>query len=182
MTRHALAAALIIPLAVAACSPQPPDFSYIRSYDPLYYALSSAQRNLQDLSQYRGRPAQAALALGQYEFIVAEMNDRVANLNLSLSEAALVTAGQREIRTALGMPANASARSASAALRRFAYATGIGDTVGARQALSDPVFTFGPQRTLAVLTDLPSLYAVESAAASLTRAAGNMSDFTAAAR
>jgi len=176
MTRRAMLAALLLPVAATACAPQPPDFSYAGTGDPLYVAMTTAQRNLTDLGRYRGQPALAALALGQYEFIMAELMDRVANPNLTDAQYALIRGGQAEIRRTLGMPSDAAARQVSNALRRFAFAVRAGDRAGAMRALSDPAFTFGAERTLQILTNLPPLYAVESAASTFNSAAGNLSD------
>ena len=72
----------------------------------------------------------------------------------------------------------AAARRVSTALRRFAILYRSGDRTGAMQALSDPAFTFGPERTLQVLTNLPPLYTVESASSVFSVASANLSDYT----
>ena len=45
MTRRGMMAAMLLPVMATACAPQPPDFSYAGTGDPLYVALSTAQRN-----------------------------------------------------------------------------------------------------------------------------------------
>lgn len=172
------AAALGLALAAGACAPKPPDFAYAGSYDPLYYAMTTAQRNLSSLSEYRGRPVGAARACAQFFFIVAELNDQVASVQMPDSEAALFQAAYREMRGALGVAPGADPRAVSSALRRFANAQSAGQGEQAMQALTQPFFTLGPQGTLAVLSNLPPMRTVESASYGLTRAAGTMADFT----
>lgn len=172
------AAAALLVLGLAACAAKPPDFSYATSYDPLYAALSSAQRNLSRLSEYQGKPAGAAAALAQFLFIEAELQDEDAVISLPPAAGGLVPAADREVRQALGLAPGAPARPASSALRRFALAWSQGQQQAALAALNRPYFTLGPQGTLAVLQALPSMPALEGLSYQLSRAAGTMQDTT----
>jgi hypothetical protein len=168
------AAAAVLALGLAACTPRPPDFSYAGSYDPLYAALSSAERNLSSLSEYQGKPAGAAMAMAQFLFIQTELQDEDAAISLPPAAGGLVPAADREVRSALGLAAGTPPRAASSALRRFARTWAAGDQQAALQALNRPYFTLGPQGTLAVLQALPRMPALENLSYQLTRAAGNM--------
>lgn len=171
--RSVLGAALLLPL-FGACAPKPPDFSYGTSYDPLYYALSSAQRNLSSLSEYRGKPDAAAMAMAQFLFIQAELQDEDAAIGMPGAAWGLIPAAHREVTSGLGLADGVPPRAASSALRRFARAWAAGDRQAALQALNRPYFTLGPQGTLAVLQNLPRMPALESLSYQLTRAAGTM--------
>ena len=168
------AAAALLVLAIAACAPRPPDFSYSTSNDPLYVALSTAQRNLSSLSEYRGKPDAAAMAMAQFLFIQAELQDEDAAIGMPAAAWGLLPAADREVKGALGLADGVSPRQAGSALRRFARAWAAGDQQAALQALSRPYFTLGPQGTLAVLQALPRMPALENLSFQLTRAAGNI--------
>jgi hypothetical protein len=176
-------AALLALTALGGCAPkQPPDFSYTGSYDPLYYALTTAERNLSNLSEYRGRPAGAAAALAQFQFILAEFQEEAAVVSVPAAASSLIPAGDQEMRTALGIAPGAPPRAISSALRRFASLWAGGQREAALAVLARPPFTLGPQQTLAVLGALPPMRALESASFYLTRAAGTMQDVTAPLR
>jgi hypothetical protein len=168
-----LAAGLLLLLA-AACAPRPPDFSYATSYDPLYYALSSAQRNLSSLSEYQGKPDAAALAMAQFLFIQAELQDQDVAIGMPSAAWGLLPAADREVMAGLGLAPGASPRQVASALRRFARAWAAGNQPAALRALDRPYFTRGPDGTLAVLRALPRMAALENLSFELTRAAGNM--------
>jgi hypothetical protein len=163
---------------LAACaSPQPADFGYAGSYDPYYLALRTADRNLSDLSRYRGRPADAARALAQFEFILAEMQDQVALVTMPAAAQPLLVSAQREVRSTLAIADGTPPRSVSAALRRFAAAADAGQQEVAMQALGQAFFTLGPQQTYEVLNNLPPMRALESVSSDLARAADTMQGY-----
>lgn len=176
-TRRALAFALGATGLAACAPPGPPRFGYARAGDPFYAALTTAERKMTDLARYRGQPAQAARALGQFLFILAEWNDGVAAISMPNAAMGTVQGGYGEIVSALGLAPNTPPRAASHALRRFANAFDAGQREAALQALAQPFFTRGPQATLAVLENLPPLPAVESAAYAFNQAAATMGDF-----
>lgn len=171
--RRLLGGALLLPL-VGACATQPPDFRYATSQDPLYAALSAAERNLSSLAEYRGKPDAAAMAMAQFLFIQAELQDEDAAIGLPAAAWGLLPAADREVRSGLGLAEGVPPRAASSALRRFARAWAAGDRQAALQALDRPFFTLGPQGTLAVLQALPRMPALESLSYQLTRAAGTL--------
>jgi hypothetical protein len=179
MSRRLLLAALLAASALEACAPKPPDFNYTGSYEPIYYAMTTAQQNLSSLAQYRGKPAQAARALAQYEFIIQELSDEVVTVSFPPASQPLIAQGHQEILDVLGIAPFTPPRSISIGLRRFANATQNGNPAGAQAALAQPFFTRGPQATAATLGNLPPMPAVESASYAFTRGAATMGNFSA---
>lgn len=154
-------------LALAGCARGQPDFAYARSSDPLYGALLTARENLSDLSRYRDRPAQAARAFGQYEFITAELQDRPDFVVLPAGVQPQLDRGGKELRDTLGITPGTPPREVAAALDRFAAALDAGRRQEAMRALSQPFFTRGPQDTFETLNNPPPMPEVEAAASSL---------------
>jgi hypothetical protein len=165
MDRRLLLATLLI--AMQACAPRQPNSDYAKSNDSFYTALTTARENLSNMAEYRGRPAQAARVLGQFEFITAELEDKPDRIVLPASVQPQLDSGQQEIRTTLGIASDTPPRQVAAALNRFAAAFDAGQQQDAIQALAQPFFTRGPQGTYDTLNNLPPLPAVETAASSL---------------
>lgn len=157
----------VLLLAIAGCARGQPDFAYARSADPLYGALLTARENLSNLSGYRGRPARAARAFGQYEFITAELQNKSDFIVLPAGVQPQLDLGGQELRGALGVAPGTPPREVAAALDRFAAALDAGQRQEAMDALSQPFFTRGPQGTFEALNNPPPMPAVEAAAASL---------------
>jgi hypothetical protein len=157
----------ILLLVMQACSPGQPDFGYAKSNDPFYSALTAARENLSNMAEYRGRPAQAARALGQFEFITAELQDKPDLVVLPASVQPQLDSGQQELRTTLGIASGTPPRQVAAALNRFATALEAGQRQDAMHALAQPFFTRGPEGTFDALDNLPPMPAVETAASSL---------------
>jgi hypothetical protein len=165
MNRRGLTLALL--LGGTACAHGQPDFGYIRSRDPFYAALTTVRENLTGLDRYRGKPAQAARAMAQYEFAVAEIQDKPDLVHLPYGAQPKIAAGQAELRATLGVAEGAPSRDVAAALNRFAAEFDAGRRQEAMYALNQPYLTQGPQRTLDTLGNLPPMPAMEDAASSL---------------
>jgi hypothetical protein len=162
-------------LAAACAPPQPPDFSFGGAgFQPgnARLNLQYAWRNLGDMSRYRGRPAEAAAALAQFEASVAGLRDPPNNLAFPERFAPLLVAAIRQSRAAIGVPIDMLPQTVAAALGAAVEPLVRNDQAAIRRALSNPIFTLGPDATLARLTDLPRLPDIESVAPYLTRAAG----------
>ena len=163
---------------VAACaSPQPPDFSFGGAGfqpDNARLNLEYAWRNLGDMSRYRGRPAEAAAALAQFEACVAGLRNPANQLAFPERFAPLLVAAIREARAAIGVPIDVLPQTVAAALGAAVEPLVRNDQAAIRAALSNPIFTLGPDATLARLTNLPRLSEVESVAPYLSRAAGSI--------
>jgi hypothetical protein len=163
-------------LVVACAPPQPPDFSFGGAgFQPgnARLNLQYAWRNLGDMSRYRGRPAEAAAALAQFEASVAGLRNPANNLAFPERFAPLLVSAIEQSRAAVGIPIGVLPQEAAAALGAAVDPLLRGDQPAIRRALSNPVFTLGPDATLARLTDLPRLPNLESVAPYLTRAAGS---------
>ncbi len=163
----ALALPLLAALALllAGCSADPVG-NYLGGVgDNVRGAAIYAPQTLGDTSQYRGRPAEAALAAAQLEFLTSEVQDnpRIApSINPALLSKLLVA--QAEMRQALAIAPQADATLVLTQLRRAAAALHAGSQAGAEAALSGPAFTAGPLVTLARLGNLPRLPRVSEAA------------------
>ncbi|MBR0673403.1 hypothetical protein [Neoroseomonas soli] len=164
-------------LLLAACGPtQPPDFSYGgRGFQPenARLNLSYAERNFGDMSRYRGKPAEAAAALAQFEAAMDGMRRPNSDIMFPRTRYEMLLSAIREVRGATGIPMEVLPSVASQALAGAVGPLTAGDAAGIRRALSNPAFTLGPDATLARLTNLPPLPALESVAPALTFAAGN---------
>jgi hypothetical protein len=164
-------------LLLAACGPtQPPDFSYGgRGFQPgnVRVNLAYAERNFGDMSRYRGKPAEAAAALAQFEAAVDGMRQPNSGIMFPRTRYEMLRSAIHEARSAVGIPMDVLPSAASQALAAAVGPLTAGNAAGIRAALSNPVFTLGPDATLARLTNLPPLPAVESIAPAFTFAAGN---------
>ena len=173
--RHALACtALAAFAALAGCAPKPPEFSYPGSGAPLWNALNTSQRNLSDLSQYAGKPADAARALAQYEYILDRIGGGGDGAGIPLASQGVIQGGDGEIRRALGIAPGTSFGQLAGALQGYADLASTGQSAAALAALGAPPFTRGGPATLATLTNLPHMPSVQNGSYALQRAAGNI--------
>jgi hypothetical protein len=171
--RTALALGLAATLGACAGESGPPDFSWLRGGSPyMGNALLTAHRNLTGMSRYRGQPANGAFALAQYDFIM----EGLQRYTISFPPAAvpLLSSGQAELHAALGVPRHTPNGAVWRQLVSAGNALETGQTEAALAALSSPVFSRGPQATLAALADLPRMPAIESVAPQLERGAGSL--------
>jgi hypothetical protein len=151
-------------LALTACSADPVGNYLGSAGDNVRGAALYAPQTLGDTSQYQGRPAEAALAAAQLEFLTSEVqtNPRVTpSVNPSL--VFKLTVAQTEMRQALAISPQADATLVMTQLRRAAAALQAGSQAGAEAALSGPAFPAGPLVTLARLGNLPKLPRVAEA-------------------
>ena len=174
--RRAILVAGLVGVVAACAPPQPPDFSFGGAgFQPANARLNLeyAWRNLGDMSRYRGKPAEAAAALAQFEASVAGLRNPANNLAFPERFAPLLVSAIEQSRAAVGIPISVLPQDAAAALGAAVEPLVRGDQAAIRRALSNPVFTLGPDATLARLTNLPSLSNLESVAPYLSRAAGS---------
>jgi len=165
-------------LALGACASQPPDFSYGGAgfqIDNVRLNLAYAERNFGDMSLYRGKPAEAAAAIAQFEAAVAGMRNPATSIALPMRYGSQVAAAVREERDALGIPLDVLPGTVAQALANAVGPLQSGDQAAITRALSNPIFTLGPQETYQRLSNLPRMWTLESIAPILTRAAGSES-------
>jgi hypothetical protein len=176
-------------LLMAACTPipdrpphgpvtMPADATPI-ARDPMRTAITEAAFAFQSSGNLAGRPADAARAVAQYEFITAELpytpRWRDQGGGGGVSGPALMAA-LPELRGTVGIAPNAPAQQVVDSLFAAARALRAGDRAAAERVLSTPHFTRGGAGTLQVLTELPAMpqvsTAVGRAAAELDRPSG----------
>lgn len=141
----------------------PPPGLLAVSADPVATALAATTQAFADQgSQLRGRPAEAARAAAQLEYLIA-----IAPGTAPLSRAAEIAllAARGELRAALGLPETAAARPVVASLNTAATALARSDAVAATRALA-PV---GGAETLRRLSDVGALPNAEQATILLSR-------------
>lgn len=163
---------------LAACASQPPDFSYGGAgFQPndVRLNLLYAERNFGDMSLYRGKPAEAAAAIAQFEAAVAGMRNPDTTVRIAPRFDSQIAAGVRAEREALGIPLDVLPNQVAAALAAAVGPIQSGNQAATRSALSNPIFTLGPDETLRRLGNLPPMWMMESVAPILTRAAGSES-------
>jgi hypothetical protein len=133
--------------------------------DPVRGAAIRAPFTLGDTGRWAGRPAEAAEAAAELEFLANEIatNPRYApEVNPAVGQQ--LDAARREMREFLGIAPSAAPELAIAALRRAAAALRAGSRAGAEAALSGPAFVYGPSATLGRLASMPRLPRVSEAA------------------
>ncbi|WP_237214807.1 hypothetical protein, partial [Falsiroseomonas oryziterrae] len=133
--------------------------------DPVRGAALSAPRMLGDTAQLRGRPAEAARAAVQLEFLAEEFRSNPRYMH-DVSGAAqhALRQGRAEMRQAIGIAPDAPPEAVIAQLREAAAALDAGSLARAEAALSGPIFPAGSAATLQRLAALPFLPRVSEAA------------------
>lgn len=133
--------------------------------DPVRGAALHAPSTLGDTSRWAGRPAEAAEAAAQLEFLTDEFatNPRYApEANPAVLQR--LEFARREMREFLGVSRDAPPQLVMAGLRRAAAALRAGSRAGAEAALSGPAFAYGPAATLGRLSSMPRLPRTSEAA------------------
>ena len=120
---------------------------------------------LGDTGRWAGRPAEAAEAAAELEFL-ADAFATDPRYAPEANPAALqeLQAGRREMRAFLGIAPDAPPDLVRAGLRRAAAALSRGSQAAAEAALSGPAFSYGPAATLGRLASMPRLPRVADAA------------------
>ncbi|MBW8270971.1 hypothetical protein [Caldovatus aquaticus] len=157
---------LALPALGAACAADPAAEHLFGVGDPVRGAALNAPRLLGDTAQYAGRPAEAARALVQLEFLAHALaaEPRYAP-EVQPTVLFQLRAARAEARAALGIAPDAPAEAVIAALRAAADALDAGSPARAEAALDAPrIFTLGPRATLARLGALPPLPRTREAA------------------
>jgi len=172
MIRTALPLAAL--LALGACTlPPPPETAslpadaVVGAGDPLNSAVANTSVAFSSPALLAGRPAQAARAVAQMEWLAVEMPTNPRLTSVSPSIIGQMAAARAEWRAALGIAPDAEAQPVINGLYAAARALNAqqGDPAA---ALSGPAFPQGGQATLTRLAALPSLPLTNSAAVTAT--------------
>lgn len=134
--------------------------------DPLRSAAATTSMAFSDQATLAGRPAQAARAVAQMEYLAVEMPADPRLVSLSSTVLGGLETAKVEWRTALGIPATAPAQPVINSLYAAARALGSGQPEAAAAALPVAIFPRGGQATLTRLAALPPLPATNRAAVS----------------
>lgn len=167
ITRSAML--LLFGLLPAACVTPPPSHTVSMpgvnitfGGDIDVWAINIAQWAFADPTRIAARPAEAARAAAALEYLVVALNaPRWAGMN-PITKMEMLTA-RAELRQTLGVPPDAPSQAVIQALLDCANALAAGDPVTATATLRSPLFTFGPERTLAILNAMPFLRAANIA-------------------
>lgn len=171
-------AGLLLLLAAAACAqvtqppPPPPPDLVAGAAEPTRAAIMAAAAAFADRGEHlAGRPAAAAQAAAQLEFIVEDLprNPRWAAMPDSIRLELLLA--RSELRDALGVAEAAAPDAVIEALLRAARALRAGDRQAAAAALPAPLFRPGGARSVARLGELGPLPQVANATALAARTA-----------
>ncbi len=167
--RARLAGFLLLGLLPVACVTPPPAYHIDApglhiaiGGDMDVWALNMAQWGFADASRLHGRPFIAARAAAALEHLAAQQETpRWAGMS-PITKMEILTA-RAALRQALGIAPDAPSGPVIAALLAAAAALHGGDSAAAAGVLGAPFFTFGVERTVAILTAMPFLRAANIA-------------------
>jgi hypothetical protein len=120
-------------------------------------AIQTAAYTLGTTSRTEGHPAEAARALAAVDFLAGDFYASPHWTDFPAITKVQMVQGRAEMRGVLGIPPAAPSQLVVNGLIGAATALDAGNSAAAASALSGPAFSLGPQRTLAVLNDLPAL-------------------------
>jgi hypothetical protein len=124
-----------------------------------------------DPARTRGDPVDAARAVASVDYLAGEVSSSPRWLGVSpLTKQQLLDARQ-EVRAALGIPPAAPSQAVVNTMLYTASAVAAGNPDAALAALNSPLFTLGPQQTLARLDNLPYLHTANIATQHMSGAA-----------
>jgi hypothetical protein len=158
-------------LAISGCTTSPPPPSarlpadaVTGAGDPVRAAVSNTSDVFANQRRLDGRPAEAAIAIAQMEYMATEMpiNPRFTNASTTLP--IQFNQARVEWRGVLGIPMSIPAQAVINALYACARALNNGQQAAAIAALSPSIFQPGGDATLQRLGDLPRLRATNQAA------------------
>jgi hypothetical protein len=121
-------------------------------------AISFAGWALNNPANTAGNPAYAARAIAAEDWLAGQ--DMLSGQFGSWAPVNEVSWGvlRREVRASIGVRPDAPSQQVVDDLFNVAAALQAGHTDAAEKTLSDPIFTLGPQQTLAALTNLPPMH------------------------
>ena len=162
---------LAILVSLSACGPQPAQLNASLPFDAIQGAgdpLRSAAANTSVVfgspQQLAGRPADAARAVAQMEYLAVQIPNNPRFPGISPTTGSQFAAARREWRTALGIPAEQPPQAVIESLYAASRALQAGQRDAAAAALPTSVFPQGGQTALLRLASLPSLPLTNDAA------------------
>jgi len=169
MMRAILFGFMLLGLLPVACTTPPPPYTVSLSgvnitfgLDMDGWAINMAQWAFADPARTQGRPVEAARAAAALEYLAVQLDaPRWTGMN-PLTQLKMKQA-RAELRQALGIVPEAPPQPVIHALMACADALAAGDPVAAATPLRNPFFTFGAERTLAILAAMPYLRAANVA-------------------
>jgi hypothetical protein len=166
----------LLALLLPSCTDPDPAATHLGGIgDPVRGAALNAPRLLGDTSQYRDRPADAALAAVQLEILAdAFLADPRYAPDASGAVQHAMRLGREEMRETLGIAPEAPAEHVVASLREAAAAIQAGSPARAEAALTGPDFPAGAWATLGRLRAMPHLPRVSEAASAAEAEARTM--------
>ena len=153
----ALASAL---LAGCAAATRPPDTASIPLWAEPYWpgddaAIMHAEWAWADPSRTRGIPAEGTRAVAEIDYLAGELSSNPRWVTMSPFAKLRMLQAREDVRRALGIAPDAPSQAVVTPLIAALAAMDAGDQRQVLASLSSPVFTLGPERTLAALTALP---------------------------
>lgn len=168
---------MLASLALGACSlPPPPQSASLPpdavtgAGDPLRSAVANTSFAFSSQSQLNGRPAQAARAVAQMEWLTVEIPGNPRLTNMSPTVLYQLVQARSEWRAALGIPDEVEAQPVIDSLYAAARALSAGQSDAAAAALPIVLFPQGGQATISRLASLPGLPLTNQAAVGATDA------------
>jgi hypothetical protein len=118
-------------------------------------AIALASFALKDPANTRGDPARAAAAIAAEDWLAGQTRLTGEFGTYGPVNEASWSIFRQQVRDAIGVSAQAPSQVLVDRMLATSDALAAGNRAAAEAQLSDPIFTLGPQRTLAVLTNLP---------------------------
>lgn len=142
------------PAAPPTSAVLPPD-AVVGAGDPTRAAILNAAYAFASPANLAGRPAEAARAVANYEFLAVELPTGPRWREFAPTLAGELAAGRAELRGVLGIAPTAPPQAVIDSLYAASRALRAGDTAAAERILSAPIYTAGGAATLQRLAALP---------------------------
>jgi len=165
--------ALLACLSIAACAAETP-LPSTAQLPPSFYgtwidndigAINEASWALGSPARTRADPVEALRAAVAVEYLAGELNSSPRWMAVSPIAKMQMLQARAEFRHVLGIRLDAPSQPVVNALIWAMWDLQHGNAAAAQQALSGPIFTFPPARTMRVLNNLPTLPAARAATA-----------------
>lgn len=146
-------------LAVAGCTPGPPvDTAVMPQASGLADTANAIQFSAWAFalpSRTRGDPVSAARAVASLDYAAGAVNTQPSWREFPPVIAQELLGAREAVRRVLGVAATATSQEVVDSMLNVALALTRHDPGAALKVLASPIYTLGPEQTLAVLTDMP---------------------------